>query len=121
MEIIDNPTRKILEELQLELKNEPNVGIVDIWAGPRDATFYVVLKNSEPVAVATVCGSTNCPELYKLYVIPSSRRLGIAEQLFNHVMLSVKHAGADELLVETTNKSALFWDEIINQHHDVVD
>ncbi|MDD9177074.1 GNAT family N-acetyltransferase [Aliivibrio sp. S2TY2] len=116
MEFIDNPSKEILEKLQLELKNESNVGIVDIWAEPREATFYVALKDSKPVAVATVCGDIDCPELYKLYVIPSNRRFGVAEQLFNHVMLSVKHIGAEELFVEATVESVLFWNKIINQN-----
>jgi len=71
----------------------------------------VAFENNEPIAVATVHGN-DCPELYKLYVIPEYRGKGIGVKLFEYIAQTLKQNGYKELFVEMVDSSIPFWEKI---------
>lgn len=111
MQIITNPTKKMLDDIQSLLNKEKYLGIMDIYTNyhPR---YFVVLDHEVPAAIATVHGSNECPELYKLYVVPNYRNKGVAMDLVTHVMRQLASEGAEEVFVEMTEQSVNFWDKV---------
>jgi len=113
--IVVNPPDQYLDELQRSLDAEPALGIADI-RGTHPVyppTYFVAIDNDKAAGVATLRPSSeSCAELYKLYVAPTHRRLGIGMKLVNHVMDVLKSEGFSELDIEIIDQSLDFWKRV---------
>jgi N-acetylglutamate synthase-like GNAT family acetyltransferase len=117
--IIETTDREILEKIQTTLdeeKSKTDVGIVDIWTVYEARHFVILNVEHLPIAVATVDGEAECPELYKLYVIPKYRKQGLAIKLVEHVIKRLAQQGTNELFVEMTTKSMQFWFKVADKY-----
>lgn len=114
----ESPKQEVLDRIQKYLDKEnqsidKTVGITDIWMS-FSGKYCVAMQGNNPVAVAAIASHG---ELYKLYVLPESRKLGIAEQFVLHLIGKEANPKGDGLFVEMTPQSLNFWGRIIQKNN----
>ena len=109
MQVIKNPSKEQLDQLQSILSGEPYSGIVDIYGV--EVSHYLAIEDAGSlVGVASICIlGTECAELHKLYVIPSYRARGIGTKLFEETLRFLSERKLNELLIEMEDNSQPFW------------
>lgn len=82
MEIIENPSYELLDEIQQKLADERNLGIVEIWCCS-NPYYILAVESGESVGVLSMSLNGHFAEIYKLYVPAQYRRRGYAKKLFH--------------------------------------
>ncbi|MBU9562033.1 GNAT family N-acetyltransferase [Burkholderia multivorans] len=112
MQILHNPDRKYIEQLQRMLDNEPGLGITELEYR-LGADYFVAVEHDAPLGVATVVQFFDgTVELFKLYVTPAHRRHGVGIQLVNHVISELASQNVSELVIEIVGESVRFWEQV---------
>jgi N-acetylglutamate synthase-like GNAT family acetyltransferase len=108
MQIIENPPKTALQNLQEVLEKERPEGIVDIWVCVNP--FYLAVECAGSiVGVASISLGDDAAEIYKLYVAPDHRRSGVARKLFDNALNFFCQHGIKEVFVETTSEAGRLW------------
>ena len=108
MQIIENPPKTALQNLQEVLEKERPEGIVDIWVCVNP--FYLAVECAGSiVGVASISLGDDAAEIYKLYVAPDHRRSGVARKLFDKALNFFCQHGIKEVFVETTSEAGRLW------------
>ncbi|WLE62919.1 GNAT family N-acetyltransferase [Burkholderia plantarii] len=112
MQILHNPDRKYIEQLQRMLDNEPGLGITELEYR-LGADYFVAVEHDAPLGVATVVQFFDgTVELFKLYVAPTHRMYGVGMQLVNRVIDELASRDVSELVIEIVGESVRFWEQV---------
>ncbi|WP_071759778.1 GNAT family N-acetyltransferase [Burkholderia ubonensis] len=115
MQILRNPDRKYIEQLQRMLDAEPGLGITELEY-KLGADHFVAVEQNAPLGMATVVQwSGETVELYKLYVAPAHRNRKIGMKLVNHVLSELASRKVSECVIEIVGDSVRFWQRVANE------
>jgi GNAT superfamily N-acetyltransferase len=115
MEIIKNPSREQLSSIQEVLQIDTGVGIVDIY-GVLVTDYFVIIESEHPVGVASISRMGACAEIYKLYVIPSSRGKKYGKTLLDESINFLAESGVDEVFIDMVGSSHGFWEKATREY-----
>ncbi len=123
MQIIENPPKTALQNLQEVLEKERPEGIVDIWVCFNP--FYLAVECAGSiVGVASISLGDDAAEIYKLYVAPDHRRSGVARKLFDEALNFFCQHGINEVFVEIASEAGRLWFQsatsglVVNHYYD---
>ncbi|MGY6377808.1 GNAT family N-acetyltransferase [Vibrio parahaemolyticus] len=105
----ENELKSIQNELVKEISMDWQ-GIRDIYGG---STYLVAKVNSKVQGVVTIRDGDEFSEIYKLYVAPGARKLGIGRKLFYLALDHATQMGNTEVGIQAVGGSEGFWNRIL--------
>lgn len=119
MRFVHPAPKHYLNYLQEILNANPEPGIANILVNrsPISKPYYIVAEDAGlAVGVASInCGEELC-ELYKLYVVPSSKGKGIGTALVVKVLEILRQRNVKTLAIEMAEGSFPFWQKFAETH-----
>lgn len=115
MIIIKNPSQEQLSSIQKELQTDTDAGIYDIY-GPLVTDYLVIIESEHPVGVASISKMESSAEIFKLYIISSSRGKKYGKILLDESIKFLAESGINEVFIEIAGNSYGFWEKATHNY-----
>lgn len=105
----------VLKQIQNELDVDNDTSITDIWSVMSPLTYFVAFNDGSPVAVLTLVGCDESPEIFKIYVCKQYRQQSVGMKLFQHVEKKLIREGINKVFVEIIDGYS-FWKNLSTKY-----